>query len=260
MGPAPVDPEAKSAQAPVPHLLVVNHAADGDVVDHYVINNASGFEEAVMVGSYSDPLFIRLNDVAPYGERSFYATNYQNYDSSHWMNLVEAVLKLPLQYVVFCRMETSSVARCNKASGHFPMVNSIVLSADKKRAFATDPLSFVIYEFAIDPPTGKLTLTHTIPTPQAGCDNLFLLDDGNMLAGCHPKMLAFLGHAGDPRKQAPSLVLHLDTTTRETKTVLSDPTGSHLSASSVAAVLGDRLLVGAVFDPGFMACKDWRNY
>uniref|UniRef100_A0A7S1YHC5 Uncharacterized protein n=2 Tax=Sexangularia sp. CB-2014 TaxID=1486929 RepID=A0A7S1YHC5_9EUKA len=260
MGPAPKDPEATSAQADVPHLLVVNHAVGGDVVEHYVVANESGFEEALLVGTYSDPLFVRLNDVAPLSDRSFYATNYQNYDSSQWMNLAETLLKLPLQYVVHCVMETPSVARCSKASEHFPQVNSIVLTADRRRAFVTDPLSMLIYVFDVDASSGKLTLTNSIATPEGGCDNLFLMDDGNMLAACHPKLLSFIQHAENPRSMAPSLVLHVDVTSLETKVVLADPTGEHLSASSSAAVLGDRLLVGAVFDPGFMTCTDWRNF
>ena len=78
--------------------------------------------------------------------------------------------------------------------------------------------------------------------------------EGNLWAGAHPKMLAFLGHAQSPAKRSPSQVLRIG---------LGDPNapivetrylnlGDPLSGSSVAVFYKGMILVGGVFDDGIL--------
>jgi len=82
-------------------------------------------------------------------------------------------------------------------------------------------------------------------------------EDGGLWIGSHPKLLRFRAHAADPSKLSPSQVLHISRGP-EGGYVVSEVylgLGDRLSASSVAAVLGRRLLIGGIFDPRFLDCR-----
>ena len=82
-------------------------------------------------------------------------------------------------------------------------------------------------------------------------------EDGNLWIGSHPKLLRFRAHAADPNELSPSQVLRISRGP-EGRYVVSEvylDLGDQLSASSVAAVRGDRLLIGGIFDPRFLDCR-----
>jgi len=82
-------------------------------------------------------------------------------------------------------------------------------------------------------------------------------DEGNLWVGAHPKLLTFVEYREDASKRSPSQVLKLTPGAGASFSVsevfLSD--GSDLSASTVGARYGDRLLVGSVLDAKSLDCR-----
>ncbi|MBK6949949.1 MAG: hypothetical protein IPH16_19410 [Haliscomenobacter sp.] len=87
-----------------------------------------------------------------------------------------------------------------------------------------------------------------------GVDNLEWDAEGNLWAGAHPKMLAFLGHAQKAENRSPSQVLKINL--QNPKNPIVDEiylnNGNPLSGSSVAAVYHNRLFIGSVFEDGIV--------
>jgi len=91
----------------------------------------------------------------------------------------------------------------------------------------------------------------------SGVDNIELDSDGGLWIGAHPQLFKMLQHARNPSKLSPSQVLHLTPRSEggfDIEEVYLNK-GEEISASSVAAVDNQRMLIGAVFDPKFLDCK-----
>ena len=89
-----------------------------------------------------------------------------------------------------------------------------------------------------------------------GGDNIEIDTKGDIWIAAHPQLLKFVGHAADSSKLSPSQVLRIKQNSYGDYIVeemyLND--GKELSGSSVAAVMENRLLIGAVFEPRFLDC------
>ena len=88
-------------------------------------------------------------------------------------------------------------------------------------------------------------------------DNIELDADGDLWIGAHPQLLATAKHFKDQETISPSQVLHLTPRAGggyDVEEVYLD-TGAEISASTVAAVRGNRLLIGAIFEPKFLDCR-----
>lgn len=82
-------------------------------------------------------------------------------------------------------------------------------------------------------------------------------EDGELWIGAHPQLLTTAKHFKDPMTPSPSQVIHV--TPREgggydVEEVYLDE-GDEISASSVAAARGSRLLIGAIFEAKFLDCR-----
>src|SRR5205085_2212265 len=95
--------------------------------------------------------------------------------------------------------------------------------------------------------SGDLTETGRISC-NTGVDNIEVDPDNNLWIGCHPQMLKFLSHSKDEAKISPSQIIKLSHSgegfTQET-IYMND--GSEISASSVGAPYGNKMLIGPVF-------------
>jgi len=104
--------------------------------------------------------------------------------------------------------------------------------------------------------TGDLTLRHTIDLGTRP-DNIEVDESGNLWIGCRPKLLTFVKYSKDPEELSPSQVLKVTVQKPASYTVdeIYPNTGEPLSGSSVAAVFGDTVLIGSVFDERVLLCK-----
>jgi arylesterase/paraoxonase len=103
-----------------------------------------------------------------------------------------------------------------------------------------------------DPASGTLVQRDTIPLHTCP-DNIELDETGRLWIGAHPKIFDLLAHGENPAKRAPSQVLRIDPKTKAVNEAFLDD-GTLLSGSSAAAVAGDRMLVGTVYEPKILVC------
>lgn len=86
-----------------------------------------------------------------------------------------------------------------------------------------------------------------------GVDNLEWAPDGGLLVGAHPSLWGFFRYRQRWTETSPSQILYGSPADGITEIFRSD--GSDLSASSVAAIHGDVMLIGSVFEPHILACR-----
>jgi arylesterase/paraoxonase len=228
-------------------LFVVNHRKSGNFIERFEFRNDS----LVHLESFSDALIVSPNDVAGVGERSFYFTNDHN-ESLSTMRSIKDLLMIGTGNVCYFdgqRVASTSIEGLKYANG-------INRSLDGTRLYVSASSARAIVVINRDPATGALQESSVVFTG-TGVDNIELDPAGNLWVGCHPQLLKFLAHAKNENALSPSEVIRLTPSddggfTQETM-YMND--GSEISASSVAAVYKDNLLIGPVFQRHFVIAK-----
>ena len=131
--------------------------------------------------------------------------------------------------------------------------NGVALRADARRLYLafTTPRSVGVY--ALDPQSGSLAPRREIFVG-SGVDNIDVAADGDLWIGSHPKLLAVGAHAEDPEHLSPSQVLRVEPGSGRIEEVYLD-LADELSGVSVAAVHGERMLLGQIYDEGILDCS-----
>jgi arylesterase/paraoxonase len=102
-----------------------------------------------------------------------------------------------------------------------------------------------------DPQTERLTRRGQIDL-RSGPDNIDVDADGNLWIAAHPKLLRVLAHQKNASELSPSQVLRVSPDGKVEEIYMNG--GEQVSAASVAAVSGKRMLIGEIFDDGFLDC------
>jgi len=247
--PRPFHPHGLSlSRSPDGHhsLFVVNHPEAGaHAIEIFDLTPAGGLEHRRTV---VDPALVSPNDVVAVGSDQFYASNDHGGATSVTRRL-EETLALPWGNLVYFDGEQARVV--HQGTGY---ANGLAVTSDGRTLYAAETTGQAILVFARDPATGSLVQRHR-ERLRTGLDNIELAADGSLWVASHPNTLAFMQHASDPTRPAPSQVLHLVPGERgfQVEEVLLDD-GSILSAASTAAVHGDTMVLGAVFAPHFAVC------
>ncbi|WP_020400874.1 SMP-30/gluconolactonase/LRE family protein [Kordiimonas gwangyangensis] len=237
-------------------LFVVNHPnrADGganmDDSASEVLVFEIGEASLHLVRTVRSEADLSLNDVIPDSADTFYASIDKG-AKSRFGRMAETFVRLPL----------GGIARGNefniwKIEGGLTYPNGVALSADGDYLFVAETTGQHLFAYKRDASDGsKLTRAAETDT-RTGADNIEIAPDGSLWIGAHPVALAFPGHAKDSAKRSPSQVIRatFDGKGFDVEEIyLND--GDPLSGSSVAAPVGDHILIGAVFDPFFLDCK-----
>jgi arylesterase/paraoxonase len=225
-------------------LFAINHTQDGaqSVAIFEVSANGLTLAETVTYPDLRSP-----NDLAAVGARQFYATNDRRYREPGFMATLEGFLALPLGTVSYFDGSTGRIV----ADG-FVFTNGINASADGRTVYVAELLGQNVRIYDRDPASGALQLRDTIAVHTCP-DNIELDENGVLWIAAHAKVFDLLAHGGDPTKRAPSQVLRIDPKAKTVDEVLLDD-GTLLSGSSTAAVAGDRMVVGSVFEPKILVC------
>lgn len=233
-------------------LFVVNHPRhDESTVELFDVLDGP---RLVHVRSVASPEFVSLNDVAPIAADAFYATLDAGTRAATLGRAAETFLRLPWAGVVFFDGKTA-----RRVVEGLRYSNGIALSADLTTLFVTETTGRRLLGYSIQP-SGDLVLQATLDA-ETGLDNISVAADGALWIAAHPKMLDFLGHAGDPAKRSPSQVLRVTYDgARFTLAERGLDDGVRLSGSSVALPLAEeRLVVGSVFERHLLVCATPRE-
>ncbi|MCP5057922.1 MAG: hypothetical protein GY937_14550 [bacterium] len=230
-------------------LFVVNHPPDGaggrrhkivvfDLKGEDLVRRPTTLED--------DELLVMPNDIVGVGPDRFYLTNTHANPPGLGQTL-ETYLRLARARVVYFDGE-----RFQPAIEGLQYPNGINASADGRRIYVAETTGQVVRVYEREPVSGALHFLREIATG-SGLDNVEVAADGALWIGSHPKMLAVGAHAEDPGLLSPSQVLRVDPESGVVREVYLD-LGEEVSASSVAAVDGNRLLIGQIFDDGILDC------
>jgi len=227
-------------------LFVVNHQKGKNSIEIYDLKDGRLSHRKTI----SDPMLISPNDVVAVGRNRFYVSNDHRFGVG-FMQTLEDFLQLKLSGVVYY-----NGSRFIEAAAGIGYANGINVSADGKILYLCSVTEGVLHSYNRDLASGKLTPRQEIELG-TGLDNIEVDPAGGLWIGAHPQLLKFLQHAKDASKLSPSQVLHLiplaDGGYDIQEIYLNK--GEEISASSVAAAYGERLLIGAVFDPKFLDCR-----
>jgi arylesterase/paraoxonase len=227
-------------------LFAVNHSRGVHTIEVFELIGILLYHTKTI----SDPMLVSPNDVVAVGPDRFYVSNDHG-NVSGIMRVMEDYLKLPLSNVVYY-----DGSRFSEAASGIQYANGINISRDGKTLYlcAVTELSLHLYDRELS--SGRLHLREKIKL-DTGVDNIEVDTTGGLWIGAHPKLLDFVAHANDPSRLSPSQILYLSPKSSggyDIKEVYLNK-GDELSASSVAAVKGKRMIMGGVFDPKFLDCQ-----
>jgi arylesterase / paraoxonase len=228
-------------------LFVVNHPVDGDtplpnaieifdVTDHGLLHRAT----------LTDPLLVMPNDLVAVALDRFYVTNTHRHPPGS-LQTVETYLQLAEAQVVFY-----GPGGFRPALEDLLFPNGINVSPDGRTLYVASTTGRSVRAYDRDPASEALHFRQEIGLG-SGADNIEIDEHGNLWIGAHPKLLRVEAHGKDPKTLSPSQVLRVTPAGAVEEIYLDD--GSAISTSTVGAVHGDRLLIGNVFDDGFLDCR-----
>ncbi|CAL1529404.1 unnamed protein product [Lymnaea stagnalis] len=240
-----------------PHgVSLINDRAKGQHLI-YVINHPDGGEpdrvekfrflpqtrELDHVRSFSGDKLRLTNDLAVLAEDKFYISNFIYFKDSI-LNVFEKFMILNFGSVVFY-----NGSGFEETLTHLAGPNGITLSSDSRYLYVSFPSlgQLQVYERT---PDNQLHLVQTVPLFTSP-DNQHLSTSGDGLyTGAHPILYKAYQSLNNPLLHAPSSVLHIPL--KDGKVLDDDVTelfydhGDLISASSMAAVYDNRLIIGSV--------------
>jgi arylesterase/paraoxonase len=226
-------------------LFVINHQGGRHTIEEFEVRA----ERLAHVRTLADPLLRSPNDLVAVGPDRLYVTNDHRWPRGVARTL-EEWLRLPASDVIAWDGRGFGVA----ATG-IRLSNGINASRDGSTVFVASPTGRELLVYDRDAASGALRLRERIDLGTAP-DNVEVADDGSLWVGAHPKLLALVAHGNGAPEHSPSQVVRASPRAGggyAVEEVLLD-TGERQCGSSVAAVRGDRLLVGGIFEDHVLDC------
>jgi arylesterase/paraoxonase len=234
-------PDARSGEV----LYVINHAGGKHTIEVFDLVGGSLRKRTTL----SDPLLVSPNDLVAVGHDQLYITNDHGY-ASGLMRTLEDFGRLPFSNVIYF-----DGSRFSEAVSRITYANGINTSHDGRTVYVASVTGRAVRVYDREPESGLLTSREKIRAA-SGVDNIEVDAQGNLWIGAHPQLLRVMAHTADPAERSPSQVLRVSRGPEgySVEEVYLD-LGDQISGSSVAAVRGDRLLIGAIHDPRFLDCR-----
>lgn len=228
-------------------LFVINHPAStssphAHTVEIFDVDGLALFHRATL----ADPLLVMPNDLVAVGVDRFYLTNTHRHPPG-LMQTIETYLQRPGAQVLYYGEGGFRVAIDDLV---FP--NGINVSADGRLLYLAlvTPRSLRLYDR--DPVSERLTHRGDVFLG-SGPDNIEIDATGAVWIAAHPQLLRIGRHGADPAARSPSQVFRIGSDGAVEEVYLDR--GEEISAASVAAVSGSRLLIGQIFGEGFLDCE-----
>ncbi len=232
------------------HLFAINHPKQRDIEPERVeLFREDEAGRLVHVETFTDPLFSSPNDLAAVGPRQFYIAN----DKTSGGTLASVLQQIgiggsPLTWFDGTR---ARVVSNDIASG-----GGINVSADGGTLYVAETSGQRIRVLRRDPATGAVSDVRRIDVPMSP-DNIDVAPDASLSVAGHADTIMLIRHfvSGEP---APSSVVRVIPDNGGQPPAVDQvyyDDGKQMSASSVGAVHGKRLLIGSITDPKLMVCE-----
>jgi len=234
-------------------LFVINMASDNPVGDSKAGSTIEIFQydegKLKHLETFKDPLISTPNDILGVGPRQFYFSNDSG-ATDRTGKALELYFQLPISNVVYYDGSTFK-----KAAENIACANGFAMSRDGKRVYVTSTVGRLIRVFDRDVTTGALKMVKDLDM-QTGVDNINMDNEGNIWAGCIPKLVTYDMSRRNPDKYSPSQVMMVKPLANDmfevTEVFLSD--GKDMSGSTCAAAYNGRLFIGSAWDSKFLDC------
>lgn len=237
-------------------LGVVNHPKGhrdhaGTTVDLYDVGDDNSL---TLRRSVTVPGVTRINDIAMTGPDSFYATSESDTAQGSLSELAGFLLDTDRTGAIWHVVGDAAT----KVADGLAFANSLALSPDGRRLYATGTIDRTLHVFDRDPSTDALTKIDAAFLG-TGLDNLDVEPDGRIWVAAQPKLFTFTFFASAPETRvAPSQILIVEPAAsgvggKVDQVLLQDGTQA-FSAASVAVRDGPRMVLGSAFSPGLQVC------
>lgn len=227
-------------------LFVVNHQGGKNTIEIFLLQPDRLVHQKTVAGA----ALVSPNDIVGVGLEQFYVTNDHRHTEG-FMRFVEEYGRQAWSNVVFY-----TGSEFVEAASGLGYANGIQVSADGRLLYVCATVEGALHVFDRNPATNDISLKETIDL-HTGVDNIEIDMTGRLYIAAHPKLLTFVKHSEDAEYLSPSQVLRLEARPNSDYRVdeIYLDSGAEISGSSVAAISGDRMLIGAVFDPKFLDCQ-----
>lgn len=230
-------------------LFVINHPTlETTTVEIFDINQGGKLTHIRTIKGFAE--LISGNDIIAVGPDQFYMTNDAGQSGSR-LKALENYFRIPSASIAYFDGKTMRTV----ADGLI-YANGINVSQDKELLYVSEFLNQKIQIYKRDLTNGSLRRIATIGL-KTHLDNIHVDNDDNLWVGAHPKLLELLSHARNGENISPSQVLKISFGVNNEAIVdevyLND--GTMLSGSSVAVPIGNKLLIGSVFEPYILICQ-----
>jgi arylesterase / paraoxonase len=230
-------------------LMAISHHSDGtssiEVFDVKIAGDTVSLSET---GNIESRDLIAPNAIAAIDRARFYVANDHGGTTAFGRTLDDVLVLSRANLLYFDGMVFRPVA------DHLAFPSGLAISADGHHLYVTEANARRLDSFGINPVGGQLTEEGTLDIA-SNLDNLRLDDHGALWLGSHPKGLAMAAYSRDPGKPAPSEIFKIATDKGIPQAAEVVYAGTGIGGSSVAAVMGDRMLIGGPLSDRILDCK-----
>jgi len=221
-------------------MVVINHPLDRttgqDLVELFSESEPGRFQH---VETFTVPMIENANDLVAVGPRQFYVA--QDNGASRDGSLTE---------LVYVDNGKATAVTDDIASG-----GGINVSADRNTLYVAETGGQVIRVLSRNSADGSVTTNQRIAIGTSP-DNIDIAQDGSLWVGAHSNLLALVLHF-TMGADAPSQILKIDLDMQGDATIneIYLNHGDEISASSVGATYGKKLLIGSITEPKILICE-----
>ena len=231
-------------------LFAINHRSDGtSSIASFDVVTKNGEISLHEIGNIEGGELVSPNAIAAVDRVRFYVSN-DHANKTGLGRTLDDWLILPRANVLYFDGAVFRVVadRLNAPAG-------VVLSPDGRFLYVSEAFNRRLDTYARHDFSGALDSLGTLAVP-SNLDNLRFDDKGRLWVGSHPKMFAMGAFFADPSKPAPSEVFRVDLSDGMPRaaTLIYSDLGQGIGGASVAAVLGQRLLIGSPLDAKILDC------
>ncbi|HUO02139.1 MAG TPA: hypothetical protein VMU31_05125, partial [Rhizomicrobium sp.] len=233
-------------------LLVINHRQGGSqAVESFNLAYDNGVPRLAARSSVGGGLLVSPNDLAATAPDRFYVTN-DHVTKGALGRFAEDYLLWPHADLLYFNGTSFGISVQRMA---FP--NGVFVTPDGGHVYVTMSNERRLIAFSREPFFGSLTEIGSLSLP-ARPDNISADARGNLIIAARPNLMRDAAFRADPTKPSPSEVFRVSLdksgVPQSYDTIFADD-GSRIGGASVAAIVGDKLLIGSALDNKLLECS-----